>query len=786
MSLLHTLLRPLLKTYVRHQSRKNLPDYNRSVELSIFDAPVEVIRDQWAVPHIYAQTEADLFRAQGYVQAQDRLWQMEMLRRVSLGTLAEAVGEDGLVVDRISRSMGFGRQAAKDAQHSPLVATLIQPYVEGVNAFLAQKDPLPPEYKLLGIEPRSWTVQDVFAVGRFLGLQMSQGWVHEVERWQLVQKYGLERAQELFPAYPTSNPTSLEDGNVTFERIGELLKAFKGPYLRPLEGSNNWVVAPHKMDTGNAALCNDLHLLISAPNIWYENHLHAASGYHVTGASLPGAPMVLIGHNEDIAWGMTLSYADVQDVYVEEFSKDHPQQYRVGDTWKEATIHEEYIYVKGKKDPLKWLVKETHHGPVIADLEEGRSLALASRAIQDNRMFDGFYGLNKAKNWNDFVAAGSALDTPCLNIVYADTNQNIGYYMVGQVPVRKAAEGLLPRDGSDARYDWQHMVPFEEMPHAFNPPKGYFYTCNNKVISDDFPHDLGHIWMNGYRAARLKMLLESKEVYSMADFMDWQMDLYCIPGMVFAQWVKACQALPEYQALPEKTRQMAQYLVDWDGILTAQSIGGTIYQQLKLELGRLVFEPHDVVRGQVTHPNIEFYMLSEFFGYDVPALLRLREQPESNWWVRSPNETMIQALTYTERALRERLGADIQQWCWGKWHPFIAKHTLGTSPFLTGIWDVGPYALGGDTDTLCQQSLVPGQEGGDHSMVAASFRQILDLGDWDKGVCIAPLGQSGNLRSVHYQDQLEDWLEGRFKPMLWSRTSVEEKQRYRCFLGPRQ
>ena len=351
--------------------------------------------------------------------------------------------------------------------------------------------------------------------------------------------------------------------------------------------------------------------------------------------------------------------------------------------------------------------------------------------------------------------------------------------------MRRAAAGLLPRDGSDPSYDWQGTVPFEEMPHVLNPPKGYFYTCNNKIIDDDFPHDLGHIWMNGYRAARLKELLDSQETHSLEDFKDWQLDFYSVPGMAFAAWTKACQTLPAFQALPKRTQKMAQYLMDWDGFLTADSLGGAIYQQLKMELGRLVFAPHAAVRGQVTHPNLEFYRLSEFFGYDVPALLRLRHEPSSGWWVRSPDETLVQALSYTERRLRERLGANMRKWNWGRLHPFIAKHTLGTSPLLRGIWEVGPYAVGGDTDTLCQQSQIPGEEDDDHAMIGASFRQILDLGDWDNGLSIAPLGQSGNLRSAHYRDQLEDWLEGRYKPRLWSRARVEEAQRYRCFLRPR-
>ena len=533
-------------------------------------------------------------------------------------------------------------------------------------------------------------------------------------------------------------------------------------------------------------LCNDPHLIIDAPNIWYENHLVAEDGYEATGISIAGAPMVLIGHNAHMAWGITLSYADVQDLYVESFSPTAPNEYLVDGTWKTATLHTEHIAIKGKAKPLEWMVKETHHGPIIAELDGGQQLALSTRALQEHRMFEGFYGLNKAQHWNDFVAACAQMDAPSLNIVYADVEHNIGYYMAGQVPVRVGTDALLPRDGSNSQYDWQGMVPFEEMPHAFNPSQGYFYTCNNKIVTDDFPHDLGHIWMNGYRAARLKTLLDTKERHSPADFKQWQLDVHCLPGLAFAQWMASCQTLPNYQSLPAPTQALGAELVQWDGNLTAESRGGAIYQQLKVELGRLVFaESHDVMRGRLTHPSVELFLLSEFFGYDTATLLRLREQPDSSWWQQTPDETLLQALVATEERLKERLGKDRRQWTWGALHPFIAKHVLGQSPWLKGIWDVGPYPIGGDTDTLCQLAAIPGQEDGNHSMIGPSFRQVLDLGDWDQGWCMAPLGQSGNLCSKHYQDQFSDWQKGRYKPMLWSRTKVKSHQKYHSWLKPK-
>lgn len=784
MSFLIKLLKPALKWFVAGQAKKNLPNYNDTVLVDYLNGTVEITRDKWGVPHIYAENRSDLFFAQGFVHAQERLWQMELMRRVVSGRMCEVVGEDALEVDRITRIMGFKRLGEADVKRfeNHELLPLLEAYINGVNTFLSNCKHLPVEFKLLKIKPEDWTMSDCFGMARLLAMQMSQGWLHELERMGLADKFGLERAQELFPNYPLQNPAALKYGIETNRQVDGTLEAFKGPYLKPLGGSNNWVVAPHKMVTGFAALCNDPHLLVNAPNIWFENHL-VAPDYENTGVSIPGVPMILIGHNRNIAWGATLSYADIQDTYIEKFTGDNCRQYHFGDRILKSTHRTEKIYIKGQAQPHEEEVIETHHGPVILSVDELTKISLCSKALQDNDMIIGFYELNVAENWDDFVGACEKVSVPSLSLVYADTKQNIGYYMTGEVPLRARSKGLLPNPGYDAQHEWTGRVPFGEMPHVLNPEQGYFYTCNHKLVPDDFPYDLGDTWMNGYRAKRLDALFNTKEQFTMDDFAAWQMDFYCIPGLEFAELVRVLKGQDAYNTLPGRVKATAELLLDWDGYLTADTVGGTVYQVLKQSLIDLMFDDKLLMRGDIYRPELPVFHINEFFGYDTVTILRLFKNPASSWWVKSPEETLIEALKQTEAYLTERLGANQKEWKWGQLHRIVAKHALGVKEPLGEIFDVGNVPIGGDTDTVCQIAFVPGKHY-DGTMIAASYRQLIDMGNLANSKCIAPVGQSGNVESPHYSDQMDMWVKGEFKPMIWTKEQVEAHKKATFTLKP--
>lgn len=778
------MLKPAIKWFVTTQAKKALPNYNENLTLDGLTNPVEIIRDQWAIPHVYAQNQQDLFFAQGYLHAQDRLWQMELTRRVVAGRLCEVVGKDALDVDRLSRAFGFKRLGEQDAtrlKDHELFGHL-SAYIKGINAFIETMQQPPVEFKLLKIKPEKWTAADCFGMARLLALQMSQGWLHEIERMGLADKFGLEKAQELFPDYPAGNPAALKYGIETNRVVDGKLKAFEGPYLRPLGGSNNWVVAPHKMETGTAALCNDPHLLVNVPNIWYENHL-VAPDYNNTGVSIPGVPMILIGHNAHIAWGATLTYADIQDTYIEDFVTPSCTQYRFGDRILKANNRTEKIYIKGEQEPHIEKVITTHHGPVILDIDEQRKLALCSKALQENDMMLGFYQINMAKDWDGFVLGCKDLTVPSLSLVYADTDQNIGYYMTGEVPIRNRPKGLLPNSGSDAKHEWKGRVPFEEMPHVFNPEQGYFYTCNHKLVDDEFPYDLGNTWMNGYRAKRLDLLLNSKEQFNFKDFAAWQLDFYCLPGVEMQDLLGRLLTEEDHNTFSGRTQQMLEQLMNWDGYLTAETIGGTVYQVLKEQLIDVVFETPKVLRA-VTREKMPLFETNEFWGYDIVTLFRLLNNPASAWWKeQTPVEALCKALVATEQFLTKELGADMKTWKWGALHQMTTQHALGIKEPLDEWFNGKTVAVGGDADTVCTIAYVPGKHYSG-SMIAASYRQLIDMGDFSKAQCAFPGGQSGNLESKHYQDQFDMWAKGMFKTMLWTREQVEANKAYQMEIKP--
>ncbi|MCP4441386.1 MAG: penicillin acylase family protein [Aureispira sp.] len=787
MGILQQILKPLLKYTTTRWARQSMPNYDEKIPLKGIDGKIEIVRDEWGVPHIQAQSQKDLFFAQGFAHAQDRLWQMEVNRRVAAGRLSEVFGELALDTDRIVRTLGFRRLGLQDYNRykNNELLPLVEAYTKGINAYIDRVGKkLPPEFKLVRFQPEKWDVVDSLSIARFLSFQMSLGWMHELERLKITEKVGLDKASKLFPQYPKENPAAL-DQIETYKIEDGRMQAFDGPFLNKGGASNNWTIAADRMSTGSAALCNDPHLLINVPNIWYENHL-ISPDFEVTGVSIPGAPLVMIGHNRKIAWGATLAYTDAQDLYVEQFTGDSCKQYNSGERILKATHFDEVIKIKGKKDHIEKVIY-THHGPVISDIVgyPNKKITLCSQALKDSEMIFGFYHLNTAENWDDFVGACEQLSSPPLSLVFADTNDNIGYYLTGKMPIRQNTKGLLPHESKYAKHEWKSYIPFEKMPHALNPKKGYFYTCNHKLVDDNYPYDLGHIWMDGFRANRLKSLLESKEQYSFDDFKSWQMDFYCIPGKKYADLYKSfLERLETGGQKPSKTVLLAmQTLADWDGYLTADSVGGCLYQVVKQELIDRIFGPElgNQVRGKGWDEAI--FRQSEFWGHDTMTILRLLETKDSDWIKEDVDTILLQAMIKAVQYLEQKLGAGVPKWEWGRLHKIGFHHALGSQKPLDQIFNIGDYPIGGDTDTLCQTAFIPGNQYGG-TLVAASYRQIIDMGNLSNSLCMAPGGQSGNHISLYYDNQVEPWLKGEYKPMVWTREQIQQYGKYKMTLDP--
>jgi penicillin amidase len=755
--------------------KRRIPIIEGEIQLKGLTGPVEIIRDRWGIPHIYAEKMEDGLFGQGFVHAQDRLFQMELNRRTAQGRLSELFGEVALDTDRTVRTFGFNRLGKLDYENMrDDLRSNVLAYTAGVNAFLEQKKvKLPVEFSMLSHRPEPWQPEDSLAFTRVMIWQLSHAWQGEILRAEIAERVGADNASELEIHYPTGNPLSLPMG-IEFNKIdpeGNLRKT-SGPFLDRGMGSNAWVISPDRSETGNAVLCNDMHLALSLPSLWYQVHLKTGEELHVTGVSLPGVPFVLVGHNDRIAWGMTLAFTDAEDLFIEQV--DSQDRYLFADEWHKAEIIDEVINVKGQGTPHHEKVMVTQHGPIISDVvgQPDQKLAVNSMSLRPTQAFDGWYRLNVARNWDDFVDAMAMIEAPQLNVAYADVDNNIGYWVTGRVPIRPNGDGSVPVPGWSGEYEWVGEVPFEDMPHALNPDQKYLVSCNHKIVPDDYPYFLGNVWMNGYRARRLQELIETNEVISFDDHKKFQMDVKCLAGLDFVNRL-------EKVTDPDFDVQLALRLLrGWDGNLNPTTIGGTVYEVSRYILIRNLLEPGlgddltNRLMGKGFHPLLNH--ANEFYGHDTVILLRLLDNPDS-WWIREAgghDVVLSKGLKQTIDWLRENLGPDEMDWEWGKIHRISFEHALSLQKPFDQVFDRGPFSIGGDTDTPLQTA-IHAEYPYDNKAWSPSFRQIVDMGDLGKSLTIFPPGQSGHLASPHYDDLIQDWLEGRYNPMLWTREQVE-------------
>ena len=736
---------------------------------------VEIHRDRWGVPHIYAATTRDLFFAQGFVHAQDRLWQMEFQRRLAAGRLSEVLGKATLDVDRWVRTLGLYRTAQKSyAGLSDRARRALDAYAAGVNAFLESGHPLPVEFTLLRYRPEPWSPVDSLTWASMMALGLSTGWDAKIIRARLIQRLGPQRAATLEGGYPPDNPVILPE--IDYAALGESAlrrQATAGPTSDIGAGSNSWVVAGERSVTGKPLLANDPHLMLQIPGIWYENHLVGA-GYNVIGASLPGLPSVIIGHNDRIAWGLTASMADVQDLYIERFHPDDPYRYQVNDTWQEAEVYREEIRVRGCREPVIHQVVVTRHGPIITDLAPGESQPLALRWVAQevgDGTLEAFLRVNRARDWEEFRAALRHLVTPVLNWVYADVDGNIGYQLAGRIPVRRRGNGQVPVPGWTDEYEWEGTIPFDELPRSFNPPSGYIVTANNKPVGDDYPYFLGTGWAPGYRAQRITEMIERRATHDRESFQVIQTDWLSIPAQRIAQRLTRL-----WTDDPELSRAL-EILRVWDGQMHPRSVAATLAYTTLIHLRRRLFaaalgELADAYLGKGFHPLLR--PVSGYAARSFEAAFQVLEDLDSPWLAgRSPDDVLQEALHDAVAELRARFGPDMASWRWGRVNRLTLVHPLGTVRPLGRLFNRGPYEVGGDPFS-------PWPNAGRYQAYydyfhSASYRLIVDLSDLTRSVSVMFPGQSGHPGSPHYANQIDDWLLGRYHPLLWEQEAVREK-----------
>jgi penicillin amidase len=795
--------------------RRPLPRTSGALRLPGLEAPVQVLRDRWGVPHIYARSNADLFIAQGYVHAQDRLWQMEFNRRTGHGQLAEIFGPVALDSDRFLRVLGFSRVARREAELlSGETRVAVEAYVRGVNAYItAHASRLPVEFTLLRLRPRPWEPADVLVWGKIMAHTLCENWTDEILRARIIASVGAERAAALEPDYLDDHPLIVPPGVVYQPDIGA--DALRGAAAVANfvgqgggQGSNNWVVGGGRSASGKPLLANDPHLALRAPSLWYEAHLNGGD-YHVTGASLPGAPGIIIGHNERIAWGVTNGMTDVQDVYIERFDPADPTRYEFQGQWERAEVVREEIAVRGRSQPHIEEVRITRHGPIISPLipttdygppttdqrEKGsdaqrssvvgrrsseEALALRWTALEPSRIFASTLALNRATDWASFRAALADWAVPAQNFVYADVEGHIGYTLGGDIPIRAQGDGRLPVPGWTGEYEWTGIIPHAELPHVLDPQEGFVATANNRIVGDSYPYPLPGEWLNGYRVIRIRELLADVPRHDAASFVRIQGDQRSLPGLDLAA---LAGQLPATNVVAQHARDA---LASWDGELTAESVGGTIYARLREQLLRAAYaeiaEPLAIVTGLDAFASLPG---AEYLGQALPRVLRRIAERDDSWLPAGLTWRDILAVAWeaTVAELRTAYGDDVRLWIYGRDHTLTLRHPLDAVPALAKLLDRGPFPMGGDVDTILMGYL-PRKFAGPPFYVAPSYRQICDLSDWDRSQSIHPPGQSGQPGSRHYADMLQPWLRMQYHPMLWSRARVEAAAVERLTLEP--
>ncbi|MBX3051981.1 MAG: penicillin acylase family protein [Caldilineaceae bacterium] len=800
--------------------QRALPDLSGKLPLEGLSAPVEILRDERGVPSIYAQNRADLFRAQGFVHAQDRLWQMEQNRRIASGRLSELFGVAALDVDRFSRIVGFWRAAqAELVTLEPEALAVLEQYVGGINAYIASRPGrLAPEFNLLRRQPEPWTPLDVLAFSKVMGWSLSVNWESELVRLQLANQLDPLLAAELEPDYPPRNPAITEALGEKSMRLvstaGLLLSQYEQlqEWLGPSgsnQGSNNWVVGPKASSSGRAILCNDPHLALTMPSVWYENHLHCnenADGgpqttdghsqltdrnFHVSGVTFAGTPGVTIGHNERIAWGVTNAFPDVQDLYIERPHPEKANHFAFGDGWEEAQVIEETISVRRQNRPHIERVVVTRHGPLINRLVAAKGatvpLALRWQGHEPGRMLHAILGINTAQNWEEFDAALADWSVPAQNFVYADVDGNIGYRLAGDIPIRKAGLGLVPAPGWTDEYEWGGLIPHAELPTVYNPPSGLIVTANNKLTGDDYPYFLGVEYFPGWRARRIEQMLQEKRRLGLKDMEQIQQDTTSLYAAELAPLLAAHQSDDPFVNIG------VNLLRNWGYKMERESGAALVFHYALMHLLEMTFGDKlgPAKKGFLGGTLSPLFIISGFMHRAETRLLEiLRENEESPWYTdaktgrqRSRDELIGEALLLSVRRIRKEVNPTPRNWAWGRMHQIRYGHPMGSVRILKSFFNRGPFPLGGDGTTPNQTSYAPELPPG-LAQIVASYRQIYDVGAWDTARTITTSGQSGHPLSDNYADQIPMWLEGDYHPMPWTREAVEAIAVHRLRLGP--
>jgi penicillin G amidase len=787
--LIAVLLVVLLSGYL--YLRGSLPQLDGKLLVPGLSDAVEIVRDADAVPHIFAKSARDAYFALGFVHAQDRLWQLEMNRRIGSGRLAEAFGPTALDNDKFLRTLGIRRSA--EAIYRKLDAATqdrLRAYAAGINAFLnARSGALPAEFLITGVAPEPWTPVDSVCWQMMMAWDLGGNWSQELLRLRLSKKLNNAQIEQFLPPYPGDAPVHLPDLRRLYAGLdidATRLALAAPPSLPEGAGSNNWVVAGSRSESGKPLLANDPHLGLATPAIWYFAHLDAPE-LHVIGATLPGVPAVVLGRNQRIAWGFTNTAPDVQYLYIEKIDPADRANYLAPDGPRRFAVIEERIKVKGAPDTILQ-VRISRHGPIISDVIKGgaellpRDYGLAfqwTALAPDDRTIVAGDKLARAGNWHDFLDAARDFHAPEQNVVYADVDGNIGFIAPGRIPIRKPENdlhGLAPAPGWDARYDWDGFIPFEKLPQQFNPASAKIVTANQKVVPDAYPYWITSEWSPPYRAQRIDALLDAVAKHSVQSFRN-------IQGDIESQVAK--DLLPfilKIAPSTEQDRQALALLKDWNGDMRAAAPQPLLLHAWLREFTRLIYQDElgDLFAGAWDQRSVfTFTVLRSINGAErwcddvsTPAVETCAMQ-------------VARALSLAVSDLQRHYGNDMSKWRWGEAHLARSAHRpFSGKPVVGELFDI-TVPSPGDTYTVNVGRNNIKEPEPFTNRHAASLRAIYDLADLDRSLFIHSTGQSGNRLSPYYANFVTHWAHMEYLPMTMKRAEIERGAIGTLRLSPR-
>lgn len=797
--------------FVRYQIRKSFPETNGSISIVGLREAVEVARDGFGVPRIAARNEHDLMLALGYVHAQDRLWQMDMSRRIAQGRLSEIIGEKTVPFDKMFRIVGLRRIAEEVEKHlSHESRARLASYAAGVNAFIeTHKGKYPVEFDALRYEPEPWQPVHSIMIARLMAWELNLSWWVDLTLGGIVERVGFEKAREIFPTFPNdvapivpssewqktmsaaeffgrdSSPAAVLSAARSFMKIAQQYCKYRG-IGGVLGGSNAWVIAPSKSASSAPLLANDVHLQLTNPSKFYEVTLTAPEYDNVTGASVPGIPGIVLGHNAHIAWGLTNMMADDADFYIVQIDSANPNRYIYDGQSLPMTVREEELHIKGIDTVQYVTIRSTHHGPIVTDIKTTLKRAelpfVAAMRWTGTEMSDqieAFNKINKARHWDEFLAGVKEFSGPGQSFVFADVKGNIGYWCGAQLPIRSRQHGTtLPLVGWTKETEWQGFVPFERLPHLYNPPEGFIATANNKIVDDTYPFHISDLWEPPSRIQRLREELGKESKFETRDFERLQNDRFSFYAKEMMPYIlTACerQLAPPYGAL------VMEYFKNWNFLFTKEDIATSLFQQFLARMMQNTYE--DEMGVDLFHDYLVLVNIP------LRVTMRLVHEGNSSWFdnvhtseIETRDDIIRKSMSETITALREKFGDETKNWQWGNLHQLVLQHPFGLQKPLDKVFNIGPFPYDGCSTTLMSGEysftsvLHPNEfERAFGVTVGASFRHIVDMAKPNESRTTLPTGQSGQVFSKHFDDQTAMYVNGVYKTTRADGVGASEK-----------